>query len=101
MRLQFEKHGAEVKVETSGDTTLEGDRLHLVSVIFNLLDNALKYSTGKPNILIGIAGMNDRIDLSINDSGSVSRQNTRARCLKNSSVCPQATCIMQKAMAWA
>jgi two-component system phosphate regulon sensor histidine kinase PhoR len=69
MRLQFEKHGAEVKVETSGDTTLEGDRLHLVSVIFNLLDNALKYSTGKPNILIGIAGMNDRIDLSISDSG--------------------------------
>ncbi|HEY1115292.1 MAG TPA: HAMP domain-containing sensor histidine kinase, partial [Chitinophagaceae bacterium] len=35
MRLQFEKHGATVHVTTEGDTTLQGDRLHLVSVIFN------------------------------------------------------------------
>ncbi len=37
MRLQFEKHQADVHLSAEGDTILEGDRLHLVSVIFNLL----------------------------------------------------------------
>ena len=56
MRLQFEKHGAVVNVVPEGDTVFEGDRLHLVSVIFNLMDNALKYSTGTPKIDVKIKG---------------------------------------------
>lgn len=69
MRLQFEKHKAAVKVETSGDTTLKGDRLHLVSVIFNLLDNALKYSKGAPQIDLKMWDTPDKVHLSITDSG--------------------------------
>jgi two-component system phosphate regulon sensor histidine kinase PhoR len=69
MRLQFEKHKAAVQVDTSGDTTLQGDRLHLVSVIFNLMDNALKYSKGAPQIALKIWGDNATIHLSITDSG--------------------------------
>jgi two-component system phosphate regulon sensor histidine kinase PhoR len=69
MRLQFEKHNAHVHVETSGDTTLEGDRLHLVSVIFNLLDNALKYSSDHADIAISINGTSDKMLLTITDSG--------------------------------
>lgn len=69
MRLQFEKHHAHVDVQTSGDTHLEGDRLHLVSVIFNLLDNALKYSQAQPRIGIDIGSANNRLVLTIADSG--------------------------------
>ena len=69
MRLQFEKHHAEVNVNANGDTTLEGDRLHLVSVIFNLLDNALKYSNGKPQIGIDIHTVDSKLQLNISDSG--------------------------------
>lgn len=69
MRLQFEKHGAQVRVHAEEDTTLEGDRLHLVSVIFNLLDNALKYSPQKPRIDINISSANNRLQLTISDSG--------------------------------
>jgi two-component system phosphate regulon sensor histidine kinase PhoR len=69
MRLQFEKHRADVKLNVAGDTTLEGDRLHLVSVIFNLLDNALKYSSDKPVIGIDIRSSEDRLLLTISDSG--------------------------------
>ncbi|MDQ3279161.1 MAG: HAMP domain-containing histidine kinase [Bacteroidota bacterium] len=58
MRLQFEKRKADVSVHTEGDTCLQGDRLHLVSVLFNLLDNALKYSNEYP-----------KIDISLKDSG--------------------------------
>jgi two-component system, OmpR family, phosphate regulon sensor histidine kinase PhoR len=69
MRLQFEKHHADVQVKAEGDTGLEGDRLHLVSVIYNLLDNALKYSNGNPKIGIDINGSNNHVELNIADSG--------------------------------
>ncbi len=69
MRLQFEKHDAIVDVTADEDTTLQGDRLHLVSVIFNLLDNALKYSTGKPQIQVDIKGGPSKVHLSVADNG--------------------------------
>lgn len=69
MRLQFEKHHSDIYVNVEGDSTLEGDRLHLVSVIFNLLDNALKYSNNKPKIDINVTGYPTKVQLSITDSG--------------------------------
>ncbi len=69
MRLQFEKHKAKVNVSTNGDTSLKGDRLHLVSVIFNMVDNALKYSNGSPVLNINIEGSHDKIKLLISDNG--------------------------------
>ncbi len=69
MRLQFEKYGAQVSVAVDGDTTLQGDRLHLVSVIFNLLDNALKYSKGTPQIQIVAKGDAEKVQLIISDNG--------------------------------
>jgi two-component system phosphate regulon sensor histidine kinase PhoR len=69
LRLQFEKHHAQVNVSSDGDTTLEGDRLHLVSVIFNLLDNAIKYSSDAPRIDIKMSGDNKKVNLIIKDSG--------------------------------
>jgi two-component system, OmpR family, phosphate regulon sensor histidine kinase PhoR len=69
LRLQFEKHHAQLNVASEGDTTLEGDRLHLVSVVFNLLDNAIKYSADAPKIDVKIIGDNSRVNLVIKDSG--------------------------------
>jgi two-component system, OmpR family, phosphate regulon sensor histidine kinase PhoR len=69
MRLQFEKHSAQVSVVIDGDTNLQGDRLHLVSVIFNLLDNALKYSKGKPQIQVVAKGDPGKVQLIISDNG--------------------------------
>jgi len=69
LRLQFEKHHANVDVNVEGNTTLEGDRLHLVSVIFNLLDNAIKYSADAPKIDVRIIGNESKVNLVIQDSG--------------------------------
>lgn len=69
MRLQFEKKNAAVSISAEGETTLEGDRLHLVSVIFNLLDNALKYSYDNPRIGIAITGTGTKLTLVITDDG--------------------------------
>ena len=69
MRLQFEKKNAVVSITAEGDTGFEGDRLHMVSVIFNLLDNALKYSYDNPTINIASVGTANKISLIITDDG--------------------------------
>lgn len=69
MRLQFEKYHARVSVKTDGELNLKGDRLHLLSVVFNLLDNALKYSKANPLIEVNIKGYDKNIVLSISDNG--------------------------------
>jgi two-component system phosphate regulon sensor histidine kinase PhoR len=69
MKLQFEKKNAVVSITVEGDTSFEGDRLHMVSVIFNLFDNALKYSYDNPTINITSVGTANKISLIITDDG--------------------------------
>lgn len=69
MRLQFEKRKANVSIHSEGDTCVEGDRLHLVSVLFNLLDNALKYSKEKSQINICLKNTGAHLQLVIADDG--------------------------------
>lgn len=69
MRLQFEKRKAIVNVNSDSDATLEGDKLHLQSVLFNLLDNALKYSNGSPVIEVDIHSADNNLQLAVADNG--------------------------------
>lgn len=69
LKLQFEKQLANVSLDVKGNVHIQGDRLHLQSVIFNLLDNALKYSKANPVIHIEIAESGDEIIFTINDNG--------------------------------
>lgn len=55
MKLQFENQKAQTSVELSGTNfILEADKRHLTSVIYNLLDNALKYCENDPHITVEI-----------------------------------------------
>ena len=71
MRLQFEKLNATVKLVVSDDDDLsiEADRLHITSVIFNLLDNALKYSKEHPEITVSISRNGSIVELKVADNG--------------------------------
>lgn len=71
LKLQLEKYKATVNVQYEGETELRGDRLHLLSVVFNLLDNALKYrSTNRqPEINVTIKGSVDAVQLIVRDNG--------------------------------
>ena len=69
MRLQFEKRKAIINLQAESIGSMQGDRLHLVSVLFNLLDNALKYSTDKPAIDISIKDAGSNVQLMIADNG--------------------------------
>ena len=70
MKLQFEKYKANVTTEFSnGDHLILADRIHITGVLYNLLDNALKYSTEPPEIMICISKKAGDILLSIADNG--------------------------------
>lgn len=70
MRLQFEKYKAKVSVQVHGeDFIIQADRMHITSVIFNLLDNALKYSKAHLSIEIDLASLPQFIEMSVTDNG--------------------------------
>lgn len=70
MQLQFEKYGAAVQLNFDGnDFTLMADRMHISSVVYNLLDNALKYSKGKPEIQVSLQAKNEGLQLIVKDNG--------------------------------
>jgi two-component system, OmpR family, phosphate regulon sensor histidine kinase PhoR len=75
MKLQFEKYGADVSLHPiatgpEGDNyALEADKLHITSVIYNLLDNALKYSKENPVIDVKLQSHAQHLELSVTDNG--------------------------------
>lgn len=75
MRLQIEKHNANVSINVEGDTSIQGDKLHLLSVVFNLLDNALKYGNGNISVKFDLKVKGSEIELSVADNGiGISRE---------------------------
>jgi two-component system phosphate regulon sensor histidine kinase PhoR len=70
MQLVFEKHQANVSFTKEGsDFSMEGSEAHLTNVIYNLLDNALKYSPEQPTLNINLESRNENLILSIQDNG--------------------------------
>ena len=48
---------------------IQADKTHLSNVIYNLLENALKYNEGEPKIVIGLEDKDQKLILSIADNG--------------------------------
>lgn len=69
LKLQLEKNQASLKITHEGDTTLQADRLHLLSVVFNLLDNAIKYTKENPVIAVDVKGSSASVILTVTDNG--------------------------------
>lgn len=70
MKLQLEKYNASLFLELEqGDYQLQGDRVHLSNIVYNLIDNALKYGGQKPEIWVKLHEGVDGIMLKIKDSG--------------------------------
>ncbi len=62
LRLQFEKNGAVFNLiyDENTDLSIEADPTHLTSVVYNLLDNALKYGGKKIEININSELINQK-----------------------------------------
>jgi len=70
MRLQFDKQGAAVSLVTEGDNfTVTADRTHMTSVLYNLLDNALKYKKENPHIEVILKSHSMHVEVKVKDNG--------------------------------
>ena len=70
MKLQVEKQNAETSIKFTGNNfTIDADRRHIASVVYNLLDNALKYASSNPKIEVHLIDRSSFIELRVSDNG--------------------------------
>ena len=70
MALKLQKHEAEVVLELDADNAvINADELHFSNVLYNLIDNAIKYSTDKPHITISSSNKNGQVVIKVADKG--------------------------------
>ncbi|MDR1154052.1 MAG: HAMP domain-containing histidine kinase [Bacteroidales bacterium] len=63
------KNGQIIKNLDAVNSVAEADEVHFTNVLFNLIDNAVKYSGGRPDITISTADTPDGLSVSIQDRG--------------------------------
>lgn len=70
MQLQFQKKEAKVQINLNAtNSSIIGDELHLSNVIYNLVDNALKYSKAQPEITITTHNSGKNLVIRVFDRG--------------------------------
>ena len=70
MSLQLQKKDAEVRLSLDAvNPVVKGDELHLSNVIYNLIDNANKYSMDAPKITINTKNSGKNLIIEIADEG--------------------------------
>jgi two-component system, OmpR family, phosphate regulon sensor histidine kinase PhoR len=70
MELQLQKRNAIINVHTEAEHAIVyGDELHLSNVIYNLIDNANKYSSDTPEITITTRNTGKNLIIEIADKG--------------------------------
>ena len=68
--IQAEERGGGIKADfRSSRAIFKGDKVHLTNIVFNLLDNAIKYTNGEPNIEVESWRDNYGVGFSIKDNG--------------------------------
>jgi two-component system phosphate regulon sensor histidine kinase PhoR len=68
--VQVQERGGVLRAELQADPhVVTGDPVHLSNVLFNLVDNAIKYSGEHVDVLIRTTNSNDRLELRVKDHG--------------------------------
>ena len=73
-----QRQGTITKQLQATNCLINADRVHLTNIIFNLIDNAIKYTKDSPDILISTKDTVDAIEISVKDNGiGISKENQR------------------------
>ncbi len=63
------KNGTLLSELNAEDALIKGDEVHITNVVFNLLDNAMKYSNEIPEIKVSTENKNGMLVFSVSDKG--------------------------------
>jgi len=79
IKLQVENKEGDITTELKAKKhVIEADRVHVTNIIFNLIDNALKYTEGRPHIHIKTLSDAEGIFISVQDNGiGISKENQK------------------------
>jgi two-component system phosphate regulon sensor histidine kinase PhoR len=70
MELKLQKCNAEITLELAAEKPeIIADELHFSNVLYNLIDNAIKYSDDKPKITISSFNKNGQVVIKVADEG--------------------------------
>jgi two-component system phosphate regulon sensor histidine kinase PhoR len=70
IRIQIENNQGNIQLNLNAERYMvTGDRTHLTNALCNLIDNAIKYSRGKPMITIQTANTGQRLIVVVSDEG--------------------------------
>lgn len=68
--IQVRKQGGKIEVDLkSTNPIVKADKTHITNIIFNLIDNALKYSTDNPRITISSSQTDEGVEIKVRDNG--------------------------------
>jgi len=68
--LRVKNKNGNLRTQIKAENALvKGDEVHITNVIFNLLDNAMKYSKDNPEIVVTTENRKDQLLISIQDNG--------------------------------
>jgi len=70
MQLKLQKNNAQVDLHLDADySVIEADELHFANVIYNLVDNAIKYSRENPELTIATLNKGNQLIIRVADKG--------------------------------
>lgn len=73
-----QRQGVIIKQLLATDCIIHADKVHLTNIVFNLIDNAIKYSKERPEIIISTKSTLNGIEIAVKDNGiGISKENQR------------------------
>lgn len=80
IELQAQQKGGVIETDLASDVSVvTGDKVHLTNVIYNLLDNAIKYSSDVPKIKVCTKRKESAIEIAVSDNGIGIKKEDQAR----------------------
>ena len=68
-QIRYKDKGGEIILEKADSISWKVDKIHFANVIFNLLDNSLKYCEEKPKVEVRLEKQNHGFTLEVKDNG--------------------------------
>ena len=77
--LAVDNRGGNIETHLDADPAIiDADELHITNMVYNLVDNAIKYSTGAPRIVVSTMREGGNVKLSVQDHGiGIAKENQK------------------------